>query len=181
MEIVEGTADIDDLDGSLDQLTEIGQSHGVTVQAFDARYVADAPHLRRAVDHAVRALDRNTTIADDPGVEILLYAAGRRQINQALEMGISAGRCPVAAVVVDTETHDDCDDPLGTNERPATPAETEAATALTDNLDAHPTLASTTDDQLRSFFNITDRELDATDGTVTDLVRERVTRLVVER
>lgn len=181
MEIVEGTAEIDDLDGFLDRLTEIGERHGVTVQAFDARYVADAPHVRRAVDHAVRALDRNATIADDPGVEILLYAAGRRQINQALEMGVSAGECPVAAVLVDTDAHDDCDDPVGTSERLATPAENEAAAALAETLDAHSTLNETTNDQLRSFFDITDRELDATDGTISDLVRERVTLLVVER
>lgn len=181
MEIVEGATDIDDLDGFLDQLTETGERYGVTVQAFDARYVADAAHLRRAVDHAVRALDRNTAIADDPGVEILLYAAGRRQINKALEMGVSAGGCPVALVVVDVGAHDDCDDPEGTSERPATPAETEVAAALANEIDAHPALDGTNDDHLRSFFDITDRELDATDGTISDIVRERVSLLVVER
>jgi KEOPS complex subunit Cgi121 len=181
MEIVEGTATIDDVDAFLDSLTAIGETHGVTVQAFDARYVADAAHLRRAVDHAVRAIDRGEAIADDPGVEILLYAAGRRQINQALEMGVSTGECPVAAVVVDTAAHDDQGDSVGTQARPATDDEREAAAAVADELDGDSTLAAPEDEQLRSFFDVSDRELVATDGTLSDVIRERVALLVVER
>lgn len=181
MEIVEGTTDINDVDAFLDSLTAVGEAHGVTVQAANARYVADAAHLRRAVDHAVRAIDRGEAIADDPGVEILLYAAGRRQINQALEMGVSAGECPVAAVVVDTTAHDDQGDPVGTSERPATEAEREAATELVEELDDGAPLDTPDEQRLRSFFDVSDRELAATDGTLSDVVRERVTLLVVER
>lgn len=181
MEIVEGTADIDDVDAFLDSHTAIEDDYGVTVQALDARYVADAAHLRRAVDHAVRAIDRDAAIADDPGVEILLYAAGRRQINRALEMGVSAGECPVAAVVVDTTVHDDRGDTVGTGDRPATEAEREAAAALAGALGEDSPLATPDDERLRSFFDVTDRELAATEGTLSDLVRERVALLVVER
>src|SRR6056297_823765 len=106
MEIVEGVAAIDDVGAFVEQLGEIADSHGVTAQAFDARYVVDRAHLRRAVDNATRAMDRDEMIADDRGVEILLYAAGRRQINRAFEMGVSTGECPVVVCVVDCDEHD---------------------------------------------------------------------------
>jgi len=181
MEIVEGQAHVDDLDVFVGRIDQIGRDHGSTVQAFDARYVADRAHIRRAVDHAVRALERGDTIAEDPGVEILLYAAGRRQINRALEMGVSAGECPVVAVAVDPASHDWRGDPAGTADRPVTDAEAEAAKALESELDTGSALDATNDERLRSYFDITDRELSATDGTISDLVRERAALLVVER
>jgi KEOPS complex subunit Cgi121 len=181
MQLVTGRTDIDDVDAFVKQISAIGAEYGLTVQTFDARYVADAAHLRRAVDHAVRALDRGETIADDPGVEMLLYAAGRRQINRALEMGLSTGECPLVAVVVDTAAHDWRGDPTGTADRPSTDAEAAAADALAAEIIPAPTLDTPDRDQLRSYFDITDRELAATDGTISDLVRERIALLVVER
>ena len=181
MQLVEGRADIDDIDEFVGRISQIGSEHGVTIQTFDARYVADAAHLRRAVDHAVRAIERGEAIADDPGVEILLYAAGRRQINRALEMGVSAGECPVVGVAVDCDAHDYRGDPVGTAARPATEAERDAAAALEAELDPERTLDTPDDDRLRSYFDVTDRELAATDGTISDLVRERVALLVVDR
>lgn len=181
MRVVEGRAEIDDIDEFVERIGEIAERHGVTVQTFDARYVADAAHLRRAVDHAARAIERGETIADDPGVEILLYAAGRRQINRALEMGVSTGDCPVAGVVVDCDAHDWRSDPSGTAERPATEDERAAAETLREELRPGGTLNGTNDERLRSYFEITDRELAATEGTISDLIRERVALLVVER
>ncbi|MFT4947357.1 MAG: KEOPS complex subunit Cgi121 [Natronomonas sp.] len=181
MQLVEGHATIDDIDAFIGRISAIGAEYGVTVQTFDARYVADRAHVRRAVDHAVRALERDEAIADDPGVEILLYAAGRRQINRALEMGVSTGECPVVAVAVDTAAHDWGGDPTGETDRPVTDAETEAAATLEAELDSGPVLDATDDERLRSYFDVTDRELSATDGTVSDLIRERVALLVVDR
>ncbi|WP_336325612.1 KEOPS complex subunit Cgi121 [Halovenus sp. HT40] len=181
MHLVEGCTEIDDIDTFVEKISAIGAEHGVTVQTFDARYVADAAHLRRAVDHAVRAIERGEAIADDPGVEILLYAAGRRQINRALEMGVSAGKCPVVGVAVDCDAHDYRGDPVGTADRPSTEAERDAAAALEAELDPESTLDATEEKRLRSYFEVTDRELAATDGTLSDLVRERVTLLVVDR
>ncbi|MXR51789.1 KEOPS complex component [Halovenus sp. WSH3] len=181
MQIVEGHANIEAVEEFVERIGEIGDEHGVVVQGFDARYVADAAHLRRAVDHAARAIERGETIADDPGVEILLYAAGRRQINRALEMGVSAGDCPLAAVVVDLDSHEWRGDATGSDDRPETDAERAAAEALRGELEPGVTLGSAADEQLRSYFDVTERELAATDGTISDLIRERVTLLVVER
>ena len=180
MEIVEGRTEIDDVRGFVEELGAIGDEYDLTVQAFDARYVADAAHLRRAVDLAVRERERGDGIADDAGVEILLYAAGRRQIDRALEMGVSEGACPVVAVAVDTADHEWVGDPTGERERPASEREQEAAAEIGGLLEP----AETLDDggeRLRSYFDITDRELAATEGTVSDLVRERGALLVVDR
>ena len=176
MEIVDGRADIDDVGAFVAQLGDIADSHGVTAQAFDARYVVDRAHLRRAVDLATRAIERGEAIADDRGVEILLYAAGRRQINRAFEMGVSAGDCPVVVSVVDCESHDWSGENTG-----STADEQTAAGAIADLLDDERVLGEYDRGQLSDFFWITERELAATEGGISDLVRERVALLVVER
>jgi KEOPS complex subunit Cgi121 len=165
MQVVEGRADIDDVGTFVTQLDGIGERHGVTVQAFDARYVVDRTHLERAVDLAERARDRGETIADDFGVEILLYAAGRRQINRALEMGVSEGACPVVAVVVGESEAD----------------ERAAAADLREQLTDEATLGAYDAERVRAFFDVTDTELGATEGTLADAVRERVALLPVEK
>ena len=167
MEVVEGRADIDDVGAFVAELDAVGESHGVTIQAFDARYVVDREHLARAVDLAARARERGTTIADDFGVEILLYAAGRRQINRALEMGVSEGACPIVAVTVD-------DGRSGADEHAA-------AAALRERLTQAETLGEYDDELVRDFFDVGETELAATEGTLADAVRERVALLVVDK
>ena len=163
MEVVEGVVDIDDVGAFVADIDEIGERHGVTVQAFDARYVVDRAHLELAVELATRARERGDTIADDFGVEILLYAAGRRQINRALEMGISEGECPVVAVVV------------GDGDRAA------AAAELRERFAAAETVGEYDTERVREFFDVSDTELAATEGTLADAVRERVALLPVEK
>ena len=181
MEIVEGIADIEDVTEFLERIDSVAANHELTVQAFDARYVADDSHLRRAVDLATRAIERGEEIADDTGVEILLYAAGRRQIDRALEMGVSTGECPVAVVVVDCAEHEWSGDPTGEKTRPTTENERLAAAEIEGLLESAETLSDPADDTLSEYFDISDRELAATEGTISDLVRERVALLVVER
>ncbi len=162
MEVVEGIVDIEAVDEFVEQLDEIGEEYGSTVQAFDARYVVDRTHLERAVELAQRERERGNEIVRDPGVEILLYTAGRRQIATALEMGVSEGESPVVSVVV------------GGDER-------EAAAALGDLVEPAETLGAYDPERIRSFFAIEASELDATAGDCSDIVRERVAMLVVER
>ena len=175
MRVVEGTADIDNVGAFVETLSAIGDRYGVTVQAFDARYVVDRAHLELAVDLATRARERGDAIAEDFGVEILLYAAGRRQINRALTMGVSEGACPVVAVVVDRErtgSH------VGKSEQNG--IET-AAEDVREQLTPTSTLGEYDDDRVRAFFDVTDTELAATAGGLPDAVRERVALLPVEK
>ena len=175
MRVVEGTADIDDVGAFVETLSATGDRHGVTVQAFDARYVVDRAHLELAVELATRAHDRGDAIAEDFGVEILLYAAGRRQINRALAMGVSEGACPVVVVVVDHERRG------FRGERTEQSGIEAAADDVHEQLTAASTLGEYDADRVRSFFDVTDTELAATAGDLSDAVRERVALLPVEK
>jgi KEOPS complex subunit Cgi121 len=166
MAVVEGVAEVEDVDAFVARLGEIGTEHGCAVTAFDARYVVDRAHLDRAVDLADRARERGEAIADDHGIEILLYAAGRRQIRRALEMGVAAGGCPVVVVVHDRE---------GTGDERA------ATAAVRDQLDPADTLGEYDEERVRAFFGVEDAELAATDAGLPALVRERVALLPVEK
>ncbi|MBZ6495086.1 KEOPS complex subunit Cgi121 [Natrinema longum] len=168
MELRQCRLEIDDLDAFVSDLGEIGDRHGVTIQAFDSRYVADRRHLERAVELADRAIDRGENVARDRAVEILLYAAGRRQIDRALEMGVGEGENR-AVVLVDGESDGD---------------ETAALEAV-ETLDAfvgqEATLETRDTETLCAFFDITDAERGATDASLSALVRERVALLEVEK
>jgi len=162
MQIVEGQATVEDTDSFVERLSQIGDGFDTTVQAFDARYIAGRNHLEKAVELAQRAIDRDEAIARDPGVEILLYAAGRRQINRALEIGVSEGECPVVVVVVGGD-------------------ESGGAAAVHEILEPAETLGELDRERVSDFFNITKRELTATKGNLEDIVCERVALLTVER
>ena len=162
MRLLTGPATVDDLDGAVADLERAGERFDCTTQAFDARLVADTEHLRRAVTLADRARDRGEGIARKRAVEILLYAAGRRQINRAMEMGVEEGETP-AVVLVDGGD------------------EATAARAVEEVLDPAETLGAYDAARVRSFFGVGQAELDATDGGLEGLVLERVALLVVER
>jgi KEOPS complex subunit Cgi121 len=170
MIVVEGMIEVDDLDATLSTLDAVAEEHGVTAQAFDARYLVDRGHVERAVELADRAFDRGDNVARGRGVEILLYAAGRRQIDDALEMGVAEGRLPAAVVVAADEGAD-------------AGVEPDAADALRDRLalDPRATLASVDADRVRAFFDVSDAELDAVTGDLADVVHERVALLDVRK
>ncbi len=153
---------ITDVNEFVARLADIGDEFDCAVQAFDADYVAGEEHLESAVIHANRAFERGENIARDRSVEILLYAAGRRQINQALTMGVSDGEQAVV-VVVDGE----CEEP--------------ATDAVSELLTPAETLGTVNRDFVFEFFGVSERELAATTASLTDLVCERVALLEVEK
>jgi KEOPS complex subunit Cgi121 len=162
MRLLEGEATVEDTDAFVAELDDIGEAHGCAVQAFDARLVVDRAHLAAAVERANRATARGENVARDRSVEILLYAAGRRQIDRALEMGVSAGTGPVVAVV-------DGDDEAG------------AAEAVAEMLAPADALAATDEDAVQAFFDVSDAERAAATADLSALVRERVALLDVEK
>ena len=165
MRLVEGVAEIDDLGAFLDRIDAVSEESGATVQTFDARYVVDREHLELAVELADRAFERGENIARERAVEILLFVAGRRQINRALEIGVDEGRTAVVVLV----------------EGGTEAAEAEAADAVAELLDPAETLGRYDEELVREFYDVGDAELAAVDGDLTDLVRERTALLVVER
>ena len=167
MELVEGVVEVGgdrfpDVEAFVERLGAVADEHDATVQAFDARYVVSRGHLERAVELADRERARGEAIARDRGVEILLYAAGRRQINRALEMGVDAGETP-AVVLVDGGD------------------EAAAAAQLEDLLTSAETLGAYDERRVREFFDVGEVELSATDRDLAALVEERVALLIVER
>lgn len=174
MDLLECHLAIDDIDSFVSDIGAIGDQHGTTIQAFDARYVADRAHLERAVELADRAITRGENVARDRAVEILLYAAGRRQIDRALEMGVDEGEGAAVILVAAAD---------------GAGADAERATIESiDTLDAvvavEPTLSVDETERaetIREFFEITDAECKATDASIGALVRERVALLDVEK
>lgn len=162
MELVAGWFEGDPV-AHLDGLEEIAATTGATVQAFDARYVVSRRHLERAVELADRAIGRGAAVADDRAVEILLYAAGRRQIDRALEMGLKAGDHP-AVVVIDGGD------------------EAAAARAVEGRLreTASPDGALADEGLIAAFFGVTDAER-GTGADLESLVLERVALLTIDK
>ncbi len=151
-----------DADAFLDALAAVRADCDLSVvQAFDARYVAD---LCRAFELAERERSRGAAIANDREMEVLLYAAGRRQIDRALAMGAREGE-PAAVLVAGSEA--------------AVDAGVRAVGAL-DCFDAGEVDLGDPA-TLREFFEISDAELAAAGGDLAGLVHERVALLVVER
>lgn len=171
--IVEGRLTVDDLDEFLAAVDSIAEATGAVVQAFDADRVVDAAHLRLATRLAARAIARGEAVARDPAVEVLVYAAGRRQIDRALELGVSPGEQPAAVVVADFGDVSDAD---------REPADLEAAVAAVERLlSPGATLGDPDERAVRDYYDISDRELDATAGDLPAVVRERVALLDVEK
>lgn len=170
MRLLEGLVAIEDLDSFLDEIRRVAEAHDVTIQVFDADYVVSRAHLGRAVALADRAFDRGENVADDRSVEILCYAAGRRQIRQALELGVAEGERR-AVLLVDSPDDD------ATGEA----AERDAAADLRGLYDPEPTLGTFDSEAVESYFDVCSAELDAVEGDLADLVLERVALLDVEK
>lgn len=174
--LVRGTIAVGDLDAFLARIDDIGGETGAIVQAFDAGFVVSDAHLRAATRLAARAIARGEAVARDPGVEILLYAAGRRQIDRALTLGVSEGEQRAVVLVADFGAVDGADRPS---------ADLDAAVAAVEELmtaeGATDATAGFDPDRVREFYGVSDRELAATAGDLTDAVRERVALLDVEK
>lgn len=170
MRIVEGVATIDDTDAFVGALGDIGDANDCVVQAFDARYVAGHDHLASALDHAERAFERGENVARERAVEVLLYAAGRRQIRRALTMGVETGETPVVVLVA-------ADHAVADPEA----AEAAAANAVAERVGPGSGFDARDEERIRDFFEIGDAELAATDASLEALVCERVALLDVEK
>ena len=171
--LVGGRVSIEDLDAFLAELEAIAAETGAVVQAVDADRIVDGDHLRLATRLAARAVARGEAVARDPAVEVLLYAAGRRQIDQALTLGVETGEQRVGFVVADFG-----DVPGAARSE----ASLEAAMRAVERLcEPAPVLGSFDEAAVRSYYEVTDRELEAVAGDLSSLVHERVALLDVEK
>jgi KEOPS complex subunit Cgi121 len=98
--ILEGTISIYDTEKFLQKLKKISKDKNIILQALDADKLAGEEHIMFAVQKAINSFKTGRNIANDLAKEIMLYAAGTRQINKALKLGVHNGENNIALVTV---------------------------------------------------------------------------------
>ncbi len=100
IQILEGTIFIADTEKFLQKIKEISKEQNIVIQALDADKLAGEKHLSFAVEKAINSFKKGTNIANDLSKEIMLYAAGTRQINKAMRLGVHNGKNNITLVAV---------------------------------------------------------------------------------
>lgn len=158
--ILEGMIFINNMDEFLYKIKKISKDKNVVMQALDADKLACEEHLRFAVEKAINSFKTGRNIAGDLSKEVMLYAAGTRQISKAMKLGIHNGQNNIALVVVG-----DGSALSGFNEIIPMPV-----------LQYHESKKET----LMEIFNITAEEIEAVgEEKIPELVLERVALLDV--
>ena len=160
MKILSGLVNIEKLQDFLREINNVSSAHGVTIQALNSDLIAGERHITFAAEKANIAMEKGTNVAKDPGIEIMRYASGKRQIEEAFSMGLHEGVNRVAFVL------------MGENE-----AIGKAAAELGNVMDEKPLIDYTPEkrDKIVSQFNITDMEIETVgEDRISDLVIERV-------
>lgn len=99
-EFVSGSKNIEDIKLFLNEIVEITNKNNCTIQAINADKIAGEKHLKLAVKKAIKAFEQKTNSAKDLGIEIMRYASGKRQIEEALSMGITLGQNNIVFVII---------------------------------------------------------------------------------
>jgi len=102
IQVICGAVRIPDLSGFLKTINKIASEKGVTVQGLNADLIAGERHLHFAVGKALRAVAAGTNVAKDPGIEIMRYAAGERQIERSFSIGLHEGENNAVFVLLGT-------------------------------------------------------------------------------
>jgi len=106
--VVGAQGTIKDIDDFLQEVNSFSQNNNMVIQAFNADVIYGKSHLVSAVDHAIRAIERKTNTTNSLAMEILLYAAGERQLKLAIpKMGVKKGNVNIAFVIIDDKKRDE--------------------------------------------------------------------------
>ena len=98
--IREGAIFITDIEMFLRKIKENRKSKDSLILALDADKLAGEKHLMFAIEKGMNSSKTGRNIAKDPGKEIMLYAAGTRQINKAMKIGVHNGKNNIALVAI---------------------------------------------------------------------------------
>ncbi len=160
--IICGSATIKDTEEFIHQLNEISRRHDVVIQAVDANLIAGSKHLIAAVERAIRSFSEKSNIANNLGMETLLYVAGSCQIEKALQFGVKKGCNNIALLIISK------------SEKNTDSVEQELKKLISERLGvANYTISKK--EKLMSAFNITQEEIAAVgEDKIPDLVLERV-------
>jgi KEOPS complex subunit Cgi121 len=98
--ILQGTVFIDNTEKFLGKIRKTSKDKNMVIQAFDADKLAGEEHIRFAVKKAINSFKTGRNIANDLAKEIMLYAAGTRQINRAMKLGVHNGKNNIVLVAI---------------------------------------------------------------------------------
>ncbi len=98
--ILQGTIFIDNTEKFLEKIKKTSNDNNIVIQALDADKLAGEEHLRFAVKKAMNSFKKGKNIANDLAKEIMLYAAGTRQINRAMKLGVHNGENNIVLVAI---------------------------------------------------------------------------------
>ena len=146
------------------------ETGNVTVQFFDARFVAGYEHLYFAVLNALTAFKNGLSISKNLAIEILLYAAAERQIRNAVQLlGVREDTAKVAVVVL-AESKDEVVKALDKVSSIIQAEEDESILEIDDEKF----------ETIRKLFNVSDLELEAKLER-KGLEKEALKELIIER
>ena len=101
MVVIGAYGTIKNVDSFVKRLLRFSKEENLVIQAFDATVVYGKDHLISATIHAQRAFEQRTNATNSLALEILLYAAGERQIQKAIKkIGVKKGKQQIAFVFV---------------------------------------------------------------------------------
>lgn len=86
-----GTVNIPHLSTFLKTVSSIASENEVIIQGLNADLIAGERHLHFAIRKALGAIAAGKNTAKDPGIEIMRYAAGERQIERSFSIGLHEG------------------------------------------------------------------------------------------
>jgi KEOPS complex subunit Cgi121 len=99
--IIGATGKVDSVKEFIFRARELISDSDSLLQFIDAESVLGKEHIQSAIEHAIRAFERQDNISANLAMEILIYTAGKPQIQTALEeIGIKNG-CEKMAIVAD--------------------------------------------------------------------------------
>ncbi len=91
IQVICGNVSIPNLSSFLKTIGSIASENEVIIQGLNADLIAGERHLHFAVGKALRAIAAGRNIAKDPGIEIMRYASGERQIERSFSIGLHKG------------------------------------------------------------------------------------------
>ncbi len=89
--IICGMIRIPNLSTFLKTIGSIASENEIVIQGLNADLIAGERHLHLAIRKALRAVAAGRNIAKDPGIEVMRYAAGERQIERSFSIGLREG------------------------------------------------------------------------------------------
>jgi len=99
--VVGARGTVQNIDAGLGIMAAVDKKTHTTNQIFDADHISGKEHLVHAAKLALTARTAHTNFAESFNIELVCWAAGARQINQAFErVGLRAGCGRVALLTV---------------------------------------------------------------------------------